>query len=412
MGWLVGFSFEAVSPSYAQRGGASTPDGGTFIEIEDSGTRNCININKYLVSAYVVAVKATQNTSWLPSWIVATKNLGVRVNTTLNSAAQSSPINFPKAKSLRPIGSTDVVTLPLIMQPLQHFDLVDQTKSPPIPIDGVSFDVDFINVEQKGPAATALGELASFTKTLPVPPNPYTSGVQLFSEFANQIIDTAVASDNSANSDDIGSFSYDLAQSDNDCTTDPRSLTEGTTGIIYDYFGSDLTGIIKIADEANYCFKIEPTGSNVSYATKPRSDFNCLDKTQTQTLTFTSLNNPQIVFSFNVIGKPGGGTVTRDAPAGTPDARGITGSAVGQFSQRLAAQLQPGTRDQASLRSNIIRWVEGIQKNQLPIGGSTSTAGGASGHVIDLPADQAREYDAARALLRCARVGIPTQECN
>ena len=227
----------AATPTYAQQGGASTPDGGTFIEIEDGSSRNCININKYLLSAYVVAVRATQNTSWLPSWVVSTKNVGVRVNTTfLNSAAQSAAFNFPRAKSLRPIGTTDVVTLPLVMELLQRYDLLDRTKNPPIPIGGVTFDVNFINIEQKGAAATVFGQLANFTKNLPVPANPYTTGVELL-VFRNQVLDTAVSSDNSANSDDIGSFAYDLAQSDDECKLNPRALTEGTTGIIYDYRG-------------------------------------------------------------------------------------------------------------------------------------------------------------------------------
>jgi hypothetical protein len=300
------------------------------------------------------------------------------------------------------------------MELLQRYDLFDQTKNPPVSIGGVTFDVDFINIEQKGAAATVFGQLANFTKNLPVPANPYTTGVQLFGDFANQVLDTAVSTDNSANSDDIGSFAYDLAQSDDECKANPRALTEGTTGIIYDYLGSDLTGIIKTSDEAKYCFKIEPRGSNVSYATKPNSNFNCLDNTQTRTFTFTPLNNPQIVFAFNVSGKLGGGTVSRIAANGAANTTGITGSAVAQFSQRLAAQLapEPETQDKAeSLRSNITKWVEGIQKNQLPVAGSTPAAG-ASGPVIELPADQARDYDAARALLRCTRIGIPTQQCN
>ena len=130
-------------------------------------------------------------------------------------------------------------------------------------------------------------------------------------------------------------------------------------------------------------------------------------------LTFMPLNNPQIIFAFNVSGKPGGGTVSRIATNGAANTTGVTGSAVTQFSQRLAAQSQPETQGKAdSLQSNITKWVEGIQKNQLPVAGSTPTAGASQGQVIELPADQARDYDAARALLRCARVGIPTRDCN
>jgi hypothetical protein len=105
------------------------------------------------------------------------------------------------------------------------------------------------------------------------------------------------------------------------------------------------------------------------------------------------LNNPQIVFSFNVSSKIVGGTVTWVATSGAPDTVGITGSAITQFPRRLAAQLQPGTQDKASLlQSNIMKWVEGIQKNQLPVAQSTSIGGGApqpplTDRVIELPAD-------------------------
>ena len=91
---------------------------------------------------------------------------------------------------------------------------------------------------------------------------------------------------------------------------------------------------------------------------------------------------------------------------------GLQEVAVAQFSQRLAAQspLESRGKDE-SLQLNITKWVEGIQKNELPVGESIPAAG-VSGRMIELPADQARDYDAARALLRCARVGIPTQQCN
>jgi hypothetical protein len=396
----------------AQRGGATTPDGGTFIEIKDGLPRSCINVSKSLVSAYVVAVKATQNTSWLPSWIVSTKNVGVRVNTTfLNATAQTAAFSFPKAKSLRPVGSTDVVTLPLIMELLQRYDLVDQSKSPPTPIGGVTFDVDFINVEQKGTAATVFSQLANFTKNLPIPANPYTTGVQLFGDFANQVLDSAVASDNSANSDDIGSFAYDLAQSDDECATNPRALTEGTTGIIYDYLGSDLAGIIKTGDEPWYCFSIK--GSTVSYAAKPSTDFDCLDEAKTKTLTYATLSNPQIIFSFNISGKAGTGNVSRPVASSAPNVPAVSGPAIAQLSQRLAAQLRATTPAETSaLQSNIAGWVEGIAKNRPPVQAPTSQAGPSNGTAIELSPTQAREYDAARALLRCARVGIPTQQCN
>jgi hypothetical protein len=214
---LAGSATGHISAAWGQSTGAANPAGGTFIEIQDGLSRNCINVNNSLLSAYVVSVKATQNTSWLPSWIVSTKNVGVKVNTTfINQVAQNPAFNFPRAKSLRPTGSTNVVVLPLIMPLLQRYDLMDQTTKPPVPIGGLTIDVDFINVEQKGAAATVFGQLADFTKDLPIPPNPYTTGLQLFGNFANQVVEGAVNADNAANSDDIGSFAYDLAAADDD----------------------------------------------------------------------------------------------------------------------------------------------------------------------------------------------------
>jgi hypothetical protein len=414
---LVGALLAEIPSASGQSTGAANPTGGTFIEVQDGLPRNCMNITKSLISAYVVSVKANQNTSIFPSWIVSTKNVGVKINTTfMNQAAQSPAFNFPRAKSLRPTGSTNIVVLPLVMSLFQRYDLVDQTSKPPAPIGGLTIDIDFINVEQKGAAATVFGQLANFTKDLPIPPNPYTTGLQLFGNFANEVIDGAVNSDNAANSDDIGSFAYDLATSDDECKNNPHALTEGTTGVIFDYSGNDLAGIVKIADADNYCYRIN--GNVVSFAKKSDTNTDCLNTVQTSVLQYLPLNNPQIVFSFNPIAKPDAGTVTRVIPPQVVvNSTGVPASAIANFAGRLTTETEGRAPDQArlsSLRSNIGAWVQGIQKNQLPLknpDGSPLTNSSEQAREIELPASEAREFDAARALLRCARVGIPASSC-
>jgi hypothetical protein len=119
--------------------------------------------------------------------------------------------------------------------------------------------------------------------------------VQLFGDFANQIIDATIKSDAGASSIDIGSFAYDLAVSDDECATNRRALTEGTTGIIFDNANSSVSGTINTSDASNYCFKIDHL-NNVGFASKPTDSTNCLNTEETKGLVYYTLNNPQIIF--------------------------------------------------------------------------------------------------------------------
>ena len=55
---LVGALLAEIPSASGQSTGAANPTGGTFIEVQDGLPRNCMNINKSLISAYVVSVKA------------------------------------------------------------------------------------------------------------------------------------------------------------------------------------------------------------------------------------------------------------------------------------------------------------------------------------------------------------------
>jgi hypothetical protein len=345
----------------------------------------------------------------LPSWLVSTKEVGVKVNTTfLNSRAQAPAFNFPRAKSLQPIGSTGVVLLPLVMALLQRYDLTDQTSNSPVPIGGFTFDVDFINVEKGGTSAAVLGQLSNFTKNLPIPPNPYTTGVQLFGYFANQMIDATIKSDMEANSVDIGSFAYDLATSDDECKNNPRALTEGTTGVIFDYPSANIAGVIKTSEVSKYCFKIDRQNI-VSFAPKSDENFDCSDIVKTKLLAYSPLNNPQIIFSFSPIAKQSAGLVERKVTLQAGNAPvAVAESTIEGAALKLETCSSGGAQ---SSKTNLSAWLEGLQKDQLPVTGRGLESTVQSDRVV-LTADQARDYDAARAIIRCARVGISPTVCG
>ena len=88
-----------ISSAQAQVTGSSNPSGGVFIAIDDGSPRQCININKSVVSMFVLGVKARQNTNWLPSWLVSASNVGAKINITMLEfrSTQNPTVTLPRA---------------------------------------------------------------------------------------------------------------------------------------------------------------------------------------------------------------------------------------------------------------------------------------------------------------------------
>lgn len=294
----LSITFAVAAPSRAQETGASlTPQGGTFIAIDDGSTRSCVNINKSVVSMYLVDVKAKEDASWLPSWLVTTQDLGVKVNLTLTDPTTQNPkFTFPRALQLTPVGTTSIVTLPVKYALLTNYSFLNRANNPPTPIANVAFDLDFINIRGQTALATAVLSLIKFSADLPVPTNPYSTGVQLFGQFTNTLIQEAASGTN--DDSPVATVAYDLSTTD---TCKSLQLTEGTTGVIFDYNGPEKDGIIKTSEAQNYCYFLEDNDI-VTFVAKTDPSQDCTH--QQNLANYETLNNPQIVWLTNSYESP------------------------------------------------------------------------------------------------------------
>lgn len=399
-------SFAQVVPGQAQANGASNPGGGVFIAVDDGAPRQCINVNTSVVSMFVLGVKARQNTSWLPAWVVSTADVGVKINVTmLDPLTQNPTFTFPRAMKLKPTGSSNIVVLPMVYTLLTKFSFINANNNPPHPIANMSLDMDFINIQKATPLATVMSSLIDFSKGLPLPPNPYSTGVQLFGQFVNNVMQSA-ASGSSADDAPIAAMSYDLSTLD---TCGKRELTEGTTALILDYQGNDTTGIISTADVGKYCFFLG-NNNEVTYATKPQLGADCDHQTGMANAPKLPLNNPQIVYSVNSYLKPGPQFAVRATPV-----KQETKQAPAIEVYTLAKDLQQTRADYdanlAASRKNLQAWNtalnEGVSALPADLKGEVQ-----NNSTLRLPASRAIEYDSVRALNRCQRIGIPADRCE
>jgi hypothetical protein len=395
-----------ISCAHAQVSGAPNPSGGVFIAIDDGTPRQCININTSVVSMFVIGIKARQNTSWLPSWIVSTSNVGAKINITmLDPLTQNPSFTFPRAVKLKPNGSSNIVTLPVRYTLLTKFSFINTSNNPAHPISNVALDMDFINIEKSGALATVMSSLIDFSKNLPLPPNPYSTGVQLFGQFANSLIQQAAA----GSTDDVplATMSYDLSTLD---SCGRRELMEGTTALILDYKGGDTNGVIATSDAGKYCYFL---GSNdeVTYAAKSEPTLDCDHQTGMARVPKTALNNPQIVYAVFSYSKQGTSVAVRFAPVNpSVTAHSFDSAAVSKLAENLQENHLGYDANTITGKKNIEAW--GLALNHGISALPSDLVGENEGQsIIRLPASRAIEYDTARSIARCDRIGISADQC-
>jgi hypothetical protein len=397
-----------ISSAQAQVTGSSNPSGGVFIAIDDGSPRQCININKSVVSMFVLGVKARQNTSWLPSWLVSASNVGAKINITmLDPLTQNPTFTFPRAIKLKPTGATNIITLPMQYTLLTKFSFINNSNNPPHPISNMSLDMDFIDIEKAGPLATVMSSLIDFSKNLPLPPNPYSTGVQLFGQFVNSLIQQATAR-SSADDVPLAIMSYDLSTLDN---CGKRELMEGTTALILDYQGADTSGVIATSDVGKYCYFL---GSNneVTFATKKQPGLDCDHQAGMVSAPKTQLNNPQIVYSINSYAKEGDAVAVRFVPAKSALApMALNTGDVSKSAEDLHQTRLGYDSDATMAKKHIESWASALDEGPSAL--PSDLIGEKEGEsAVRLPASRAIEFDVARSLNRCQRIGIPADQCK
>lgn len=394
-----------ASAANAQVTGATNPTGGRFVAVDDGVQRQCININSSVISMFVLGVKARTHTTWLPTWISSSRDIGVKVNITMTDPLTQNPtFTFPRAVKLKPSGSTNIVTLPVVYQLLTKYSFINSSNNPPSPISNISIDIDFINIEKTGALATAILALIDFSKNLPIPPNPYSTGAQLFGQFANTLIQQAAAG--SADDAPIATISYDLSTLDA-CSS--RELREGTTALIIDYTGQDMNGVIATSDAEKYCYYYSEATREVTYAAKPQRAQDC-SQPGLAAAPRKSLNNPQIVYSINSYARPGTTVAVRALPGHTLNAIALDNAAVGNAARHLQQERFGYDGDLANAESNIKAFGQALSEGRSAL--PAELQGESHDHtLVRLPASRAIEYDTARAIARCQRIGVSPDQC-
>jgi hypothetical protein len=398
----------SMRPGQAQASGTANPGGGVFIAVDDGTPRQCINVNTSVVSMFVVGVKARQNTSWLPSWLVSSSAVGVKINVTmLDPLTQNPTFTFPRAMKLKPTTSSNIVVLPMIYTLLTKFSFMNSSSNPPHPISNMSLDMDFIDIERGSPLSTVMLSLIDFSKGLPLPPNPYSTGVQLFGQFVNNLIQAA-ASGSSGDDAPLAAMSYDLSSLD---TCGKRELTEGTTALVLDYSGNDTRGVIPTSDVGKYCFYLG-NESEVTFAPKKQPNLDCEHQTGMADVAKSTLNNPQIVYTVNSYLKQGPQFALRStlAPA-LPTNIKLPNMTVDKLAENLQQSRLGYDTSVATSRRNLVAWNTALNQgmSSLPTDFNGENQGAS---IIRLPASRAIEYDSVRALTRCLRIGIPAERCQ
>jgi hypothetical protein len=406
--FLVSLSILAlISSAAAQVSGAANPTGGVFIAVDDGTPRQCINVNTSVVSMFIIGIKARQNTSWLPSWLVATADVGAKINITmLDPLTQNPSFTFPRAVKLRPNGSSNIVTLPVRYTLLTKFSFVNNSNGPAHPISNMSMDMDFINIEKSGTLAIVVSSLIDFSKNLPLPPNPYSTGVQLFGQFVNNLVQQAAA----GSSDDVplATMSYDLSTLDS-CSK--LELMEGTTALILDYKGNDTKGVIATADSEKYCYFLG-SQNEVTYAAKPAPALDCSHQVGMGSIPKSELNNPQIVYSVFSYAKQGTSVAVRVVPENPPlTAHPLDSTSMSKIAQDLGQNRFGYDASAEQSQKNIEAWGAALNGggSKAPSGLWSQDAGQFA--ALKLTASRAIEYDSVRALARCQRIGLAADEC-
>lgn len=364
--------------------------GGAILHIEDGAPNTCVNASQSLVSMQLASVQVDRHQTWWKELLAKKKALGVKFDITL-TGADDQLFTFPRAKQLKaPPGGGDVATLPMGVSLMSRYRLNDGAGKE---YKNVGLDLYFITVEDKSDALTVFNSLADFTKSLPIPANPFTTGIGYFGDFTNKLVDGSLRK--GAGPDPDAAFTFDLASTAQQTTLCPFGyLREGVQAVVYDVSFPPDTSVIKISEVDKYCYWFDPNLRQVRFAPKSGACATAMPAAARQ------LNNPLVAFVVSAV----------------PVQQGAV----------LPSQLTrvPGTNKSMSnlTAAQIERMISGMNAEHLS-GRISASSVERILDVMELPsvpseelrtvAEHATNQDlaAARALQRCAAAGIPVEEC-
>jgi hypothetical protein len=391
-----------------------TVTGGVIVPVIDGNPTSCIDVTKQQVSMFIAGLKAQRYSSWFSD----SKQVGVKVDVQIRNPGASNPVyDFPTALSLTPIGTGDVLTLPIGDYPvMSKFSFTDDKNNA---YANVGLTFTFIDVTGASNIASTMTSLINFSTSLSIPPNPYTEGVQDFGKFVSML---STSETDDKNAQVLAAKNNDLYDGTGQCL--PNELHEGTYAILYDFVpnsglfvhhGNPPPGTLPVssiilpdhvgptgAAQTKYCFYLN--GGNVTYAQLGNAA-DC----QHVTGTAQPLGNPQVVVEAIAYDRPtkaAGNQVV--ASIGNVPSSNLSAAMAANTTPAVNALVPLGASTAASRLHQSLTAGRTLADSVRDLG--ASPVNGAKPGTFAMDQDVHLAIANARAIARCQKIGVPANK--
>ncbi|WP_155710207.1 hypothetical protein [Burkholderia stagnalis] len=240
--------------------------GGVIVNVYDGSDHACVDVSQNLVSMMLVNAQLQRSQSWWSAIFTSKAALGVKFDVTIQNT-QGTAFDFPRAKQLA-VSSTrsDIGYLPMRLPIMSKYSLVDSKRAA---YTNTSVDLYLITLDKSSAAFSDIMTFINFSSTLPLPPNPYITGMEYFGKFAQQIVNQNLS--NGTDQYPVASFSFDLAADADQAKSavcPPTALREGVQAVIFDYDGKPSNDMIRVADADKYCFWYSVPSGRIAFNPK------------------------------------------------------------------------------------------------------------------------------------------------
>src|SRR5262249_38406171 len=265
--------------------------GGVFLQVQDSSSHSCIDITKYDVSMMVVALQAARTETWWKQ----SKTMGAKFDVVILNK-EGKEFTFPRgallsAKDIR----GGIALLPIKYPIMSKYSLTGNQ-----PYVNVSLNFYLISSETLSQPINGLLQFIEFSKSLPLPPNPYVQGVQHFANFAQRIFSDNVRT--AEEREPVAIFSFDLPSSAEDVQHCPaQGLRQGINAVMFSHAGLIRDGFIPLGDYNRYCYEFDAVTGRILF--RPKKPSGCDAQVPS-----TILRNPLVAFVVSRWSKNPGAT--------------------------------------------------------------------------------------------------------
>jgi len=254
----------------AQEGGgaAGGAGGGTVVRVSDGRKNSCINGQTDQVWLTLRRMIVTRKGGWLKE----DKTVAIFVTASLPNDKTDKPIKFPLTSQARiQQYSKGQVSVPIEYALVQRFKLHQDQAT----YSGINVDMTVLNIQGRNKWGNALSALSKFAQKLPIPANPYLTGVNYVLDFANSALTDDLNAQDKDDKTKTASLVLNFAPGD-DCTGDFEHT--GTLAVLDEGGVTDDPGYINVRNTNNYCWRADLTPAFVLYAAPKPNDKTCDDK--------------------------------------------------------------------------------------------------------------------------------------